>query len=313
MQPELAEANLLMAKTWMSAGQASQAAPYLERVAADHPDLRLSVAEIRAMQNDREGKQHKAQAARDELEKQLRQTPRDTKLRLQLARAYLLIEDFPKSMEVLREGLHGDDVKVVSVFLSEVLTAWSYQLGVDNGPGERRLELLTDALKHDPRNGAAIVQLLELGEKFPPLNAAVERELRNLHPDDLPPLALVALGNAAWKRGTTSVARARFEQAYLLDPSNPGSANNLAWALSHSSPLELERARQLCDDALRVAPLQKNLLDTRSDILLQLHAWQEAQADLSALARLYPEMPGVREKLEHLKTQLHGTTNDMGR
>ncbi len=304
LEPENAEANLLMAKLMLNLGQQPAAEPFLVAGASLHPELRLLSAEIGAGLGDREQQHREAAAARDHFQKQLAAAPVDVESRIGLAKASLLLEEYEKSVDLLRTGTTASDAPALREALSEALTAWSLALRNQQAEASRRYELLTEALRQNPGNGAAVVQLLELRTDSSNLREQVDQFVASLDVNLLPALAQVALGNVAWADEDYATARKRFEQAYVVAPDHPGVVNNLAWSLSHSSPLELQRAKDLCDEALRISPLQPNLLDTRSDVLMQLSKWREAQVDLDVLAQLYPGMPGLQDKIDAVRRHL---------
>ncbi len=304
LEPQNAEANLLMAKLMLNLGQQPAAEPFLIAGASLHPELRLLSAEIGAGLGDREQQRREAAAARDHFQKQLANAPEDVESRVGLSKAYLLLEEYEMGVALLRSWLTDGDAPALREALSETLTAQSLALGQQGSNASKRYELLTEALRHNPRNGAAVVQLLELRADSSRLREQVDRFVESLDVESLPALARVALGNVEWADEHHAAARTHFERAYTLAPDHPGVVNNLAWALSHSAPLELDRAQELCDEALRISPLHPNLLDTRSDILIQLSKWREAQVDLDALAQLYPGMPGLKDKLDAVRRHL---------
>ncbi|HEX3868828.1 MAG TPA: tetratricopeptide repeat protein [Pirellulales bacterium] len=302
--PDNSEASLLMAKVLLNLGQRAAAEPYLATGASSHPELSLLSAELDASLGDRDEQHRDAVAARDYYQKRLSLTPADVGARIGLAKAELLLGAYEKSVETLREGMTDRNDPSLEQTWSEALTAWSLSLSARSDDAPRRYEMLSEALSRDPRNGSAVVQLIELRSGSADLRAKVDRTLESLDFEKLPALAHVALGNAAWADNRHAAARRHYEQAYRQEPDHPGVANNFAWSLSHSEPRQLERAKVLCDDALRLAPFQQNLLDTRADILIQLGQWRAAHVDLDALARLYPGQPGVKEKLDAVARHL---------
>jgi Flp pilus assembly protein TadD len=81
-------------------------------------------------------------------------------------------------------------------------------------------------------------------------------------------------------------ALVHLERAHALQPNDPDTLNNLAWALAYQEEPDLERALTLCDQALKLRPRDHRIRETRGQILAKLGRHEDAIVDLeSALGR----------------------------
>ena len=81
------------------------------------------------------------------------------------------------------------------------------------------------------------------------------------HPDDL--LTLNYLADSLLEMGQVDGAVALYETSLARNPSQPAVINNLAWALRES---DLDRAYELAQRAVALAPSNENLQETLADI-----------------------------------------------
>ncbi len=88
------------------------------------------------------------------------------------------------------------------------------------------------------------------------------------------------LGLAAYQRRDYQAARDHFEQVLRQDPTFAGVANNLAWLLSQTDPVDLERALTMANRAVEADPSNAIFRETRGQILVQLQQWEQAVSDL---------------------------------
>jgi tetratricopeptide (TPR) repeat protein len=112
-----------------------------------------------------------------------------------------------------------------------------------------------------------------------------------LKPDNL--AARMALGMIDQQAGRTAEARAAYEEILRRAPDYVAALNNLAGLLAES-PAELDRARQLAEQARALAPDEAAIADTLGWILLQQGNATRAGALLLEAADKLPDSPTVR-------------------
>ena len=93
------------------------------------------------------------------------------------------------------------------------------------------------------------------------------------------PLAWLMLGNNAYALGEAGTAYNAFTQAASLDPEDPVIWNNLAYLyLDESCPAQATHA---IEQALRLAPDDANLLDSRAEIFAKAAGLRPADCRLN--------------------------------
>ena len=68
----------------------------------------------------------------------------------------------------------------------------------------------------------------------------------------------------------------------------PLVANNLAWVLAFSPPVDLPRALELANAAVNKVPNEPRFRGTRGQILARMEKWKEALPDLEEALKIFP-------------------------
>ncbi|WP_447977243.1 tetratricopeptide repeat protein [Candidatus Nitrospira bockiana] len=120
--------------------------------------------------------------------------------------------------------------------------------------------------------------------------------------------AWVALGNLSFSRNHFEEAIVHYRQAWLQEPGNPATANNLAMAYAMAGE-RLDEAEGLARTALRVeSPLRPYILDTLATIYLKRQRYGEAASLLDEAERITPAHDyRLKERLAQLRAQLAAT------
>ena len=121
------------------------------------------------------------------------------------------------------------------------------------------------------------------------------------------PLALdveITLGVQAFKVQEFKLARGHFERVVAMDASNAGAANNLAWLLTETEPVDLNRGLEIANRAVELAPDRPEYRDTRGQILTKLKRWQEAALDLEYAVNGLTETAQTHQSLANVYEQL---------
>jgi tetratricopeptide (TPR) repeat protein len=131
---------------------------------------------------------------------------------------------------------------------------------------------------------------------------AARPELRALFAElakspDLPPGLAEALGTAAALSGDLSQARKYLRMAIAADPGNAVSWNNLAYVLLQTPDPPLDEALDATNKALTLVPNDYRFRQTRGEVLVKLHRWQEAVDDLEFALNGAPDAPTIHQSL----------------
>lgn len=121
-------------------------------------------------------------------------------------------------------------------------------------------------------------------------SAHLQRVL-DLKPDNL--AARMSLGMIHQQAGRGAEARAAYEEILQRAPAYVPALNNLAGLLA-DSPDEIERARQLAEQARSLAPEEAAIADTLGWVLYQQGNFTRASALLHEAAAKLPDSPTVR-------------------
>ena len=168
------------------------------------------------------------------------------------------------------------------------------------------------------RSSPCSLKIVTSKSKIDPLerNAAAEHTLVSLAASGKgPPEVYNDLAEDAFGRGQLDQAREYWERAYEVEPWNapdrlePRHAvllNNLAWLISSTPPIELDRALVLANQALAMKPGDPAFRGTRGEVLAKLGREKEAIPDLKAAldAKPVPPSPTIQKLLDKLEAKL---------
>jgi tetratricopeptide (TPR) repeat protein len=316
---DTAGVHALLGDLYLAKGQLDEAELHLVKAAQTKPHVRLRLAYLFAQRGNKERARTEALLAINFFSTWASADLFAHQARLRWAEAAAFLEDFPRAVNILSEGLTGTGAPLYSRALAEVHAAWFDFLGRLPRPDHAaRLAVLERGLQHDAKNIALLNRLLDtvsirddrgtpqattatvglacpLAGSGPWLAASAGLAHRSINEEqtrallrrllaqgEAPAQAHFALGVDAWAHGQVSEARLHWERANQLAPDMPAIANNLAWLLSQSDPPDLPRALQLADMAVEKSPRETNFRDTRGHILMKMGRWKEALADLEA-------------------------------
>jgi predicted Zn-dependent protease len=304
--PENLDLNLLLAKVLLNTNQARDAERILAPIIARRPEFRLLLAQLYAARGAKKEARAAARVARDYFAGRVSANPHDAQNRLRWAESFALLDDYAAAANAIEQGLSLDDSPALHTALAEVYVAWS-DARLD-GPGRtaaERVGLIDRALAENPWNISAVRKLLLLA-KGPDAEAkpalALLAKLENA--DGMPAQMHFMFGTDYWNAGKSEQARRHFEAAYQLEPTAAANANNFAWALAHSEPLDLAGALKIINAALKSTPGQLNLLDTRGRILAKMDRWQDARLDFEQLAKTRSNDPAIHRTLAECYARL---------
>jgi tetratricopeptide (TPR) repeat protein len=232
----------------------------------------------------------------------LQAVPADTDARVLIVKCCELLKDFPTAIDVLDQtdvakATEANKVQLIR-WRADLYRQWLQGLEADErtAPEENRKALtpvrfavLQRALLITPDDPKLLVKLAEFSDPKSPEGAKARALLQDQLVKGINTgIAHLVLGLQAWRQGEKERAKAQFELAKQQLPNNSNILNNLAWALLHADPPQLENALEMADASLSFLPPNSpdirattiNFKHTRGSILVKMKRWKEAIIDL---------------------------------
>ncbi len=302
-QPHNLDAHALLGRVCLPTGQYSLAAEHLAEAVSEHPDLRLPLAKLYMVLGRKESASQQAETAKQYYAARVAEKSGGAEAPFQLAAVHLFLEEFELAEQLLENGLAQFDDDRFRFLLVSLRVIQFDRTPKNQLP--RRLELLQDALNHQPDNIDALKRLAAIAGEDAGTSATAQGIVENLLTQEGVPAANhFILGTMAAKSGDHAKAIDHLRQAHEANPAMDNAANNLAWCLAYGDPPRLDEALQLIEAVLKAAPGDPEFRDTRGQILLKLGRWQEAITDFEAVLRVFPDNLAIHQRLatayEHL-------------
>jgi tetratricopeptide (TPR) repeat protein len=270
-------ARYLQASLWSRQGRAPEAIQLLLEISREYPPANVLLASIQRQQGQGQDAAKRLQMALKYFEDRSQgdMTPQDY---LSWANALAESGAMDQAEKRLEEALelYADEnnfpVDAAKAFSQLAARVGAFQpaeylrlmkRAVELDAKDEYLLMLTYAVEK-PESSAGAIAFFQERAKAAPLSVDVE----------------TTLGVQAYQRKDYAASRAHFERVMQLDKKNAGAANNLAWLLSETEPVDLERAYLFANVAVQSAPDRAIYRDTRGQILTKLGRWQEAASDL---------------------------------
>jgi predicted Zn-dependent protease len=151
-----------------------------------------------------------------------------------------------------------------------------------------RFEILEQAVKLDPENPDIYNRMLRM-TKDKSIAEKVRKRLRELTESGKASwMGNLYLGIDAYQNQKTEAAREYWGKALKQSNGAPLVANNLAWLLAYTEPLDLPRALELASDAVDKSPNESRYRGTYGHILVKLGRYKEALPELEKAIAAYP-------------------------
>jgi tetratricopeptide (TPR) repeat protein len=272
--------NGLLSFLYQQVGKNAEAADILADLANTHPDAAFDLIRLYTRTNQPEKAKAEAKSASSLLEALVEKSPDEAGLRERLAEALLLLGENERAVTTLEAGRKFGNSPGMRSLLARAYVAWWDSANAGGpAPAYPKLELLRRAIDADPWNPLVFSRLGAINGDD--AKAARDMVTGLLSKGESPPAAIHwILGNEAWSRKESRLARSHMEQAYALAPGNPLVLNNFAWMLAFSEPADLPRAIRLGEEGVKIAPNALELRDTRGRIYAKAGDWAKAYADL---------------------------------
>lgn len=307
LQPENEDAHQTLGQLYTSLGQWENARKQLSTVVGARPEAALHLAlTYRGLGDDRAARTWAERAVKHFNSKLSQNATNDTSLRLKLADALVLMNDFDGAVNALEIGLKRSADPALRPALGRLCLAWANTLARER-PDQvaRRVEVIQRGLEVVPDNLDLLRELALLSGAQGEGVAAAREQVRALLADQKhAPLLQYCLGSVARQRGDLAQARTHFEAALAAVPDAPAPASQLAAVLAAGPDPDLARARQLIEGLLKRDPLNPAFRETRGQILLRQGKPAEALTDLEYALPLAAEKAPVHAALAQTYTQL---------
>lgn len=238
--------------------------------------------------------------------------PRDVQLLLAHAMVKLAAEDVTKARDLAKQALEiqPNSFQAVATLAEIAVRTGEFNLlrdiresiaqAVEQRPDSTRLQVsYAIALVIDGQHDVALTLAPEIIVMAADIlvgsgQAAVQEHAQNLYEhviNSTPQNAAAHFGLAtlAYGRGDMETAIDGYRRALEHEPSNIDILNNLAWTLAKAQSADknaLEEALRHASEAVRLAPQNANLRDTRGLILSKLGALQEARTEYEKCVEL---------------------------
>jgi tetratricopeptide (TPR) repeat protein len=282
------------------AGRLEEALDYFSKVAEIQPALYLSVAELQS----RLGKDDQAKLSRvrakDHFRWQLTDNPKNVNARINLVRAMLPDGEIKEAVASLREGLVLKDDRLLRIALADC-SVWKFDsLSVEDREGIIGLNLLNYAITNAPAHGPTLERIALVAAST--TNKDWEQMRERLHQclaeGNAPATCHLFLANGYFQQKEYDKARTHLELAHRLDSRMVLVLNNLAWLMAFVEPINLTRAEELIDQAVRLASTNNvaslEVRETRGQIKLKLKKYTEAISDLEFVLSSYNNRKKIR-------------------
>jgi len=300
--------RLFAAELALAIGDAQSAQFHLNQSEARHLIPRLNLARLFADQGDLTSAREIAVSVLSFCREQLKSSPEDVAIRLHATTAAEILSDFPQAIAILKQIPKPQRSEKIARTLSVLYVKhWDQQQA---RPDVKPLTATKDhpllaAFQETPWNSGVVDRMLRVARSGSP---AAQR-MRDFLQDQLargqaPAVGHLLLGTDAIATNDLARAIQHLELAFALAPHMPQISNNLAWALAHRQPPDLDRALDLVDEMLEQFPDLAELLDTRGTIYLKRQQWQHAATDFNRVLSVRPKNAKLHTSLAIAYRQL---------
>jgi len=293
------QAHAMLGQLMMEKNDTDGAIRHLEEAVKTNPELGVGLGILYAGAGKPSVARITHQRARDHFRGLVQADPKDVEPRLRWAHCEILLENPREAERILKEGLALDPDPRLSSGLAQVYVLQFDRLAAE-GPSKLipAIRFLEAAIEHAPNDPEVLRRLNQVRHADGPSREAARRMLSEIVARGKATATVhIMLGNIACTEGNLQGAANHYQLALRLQPKMMQALNNLAWTLAHADPPELDRALELADAALAVAPADPEALETRGQILAKLGRWKDCIVDLEKALPLLPKRPALHSTL----------------
>ncbi len=302
-----AESHALLGQLCLIRENRADAIAHFKRAVREKPACHLSLAVLYNEQNQRDKAVDSARKAAAYYAELSATEPENAQHRLRWAQSELLAANYTRAVEILEEALaRVDDPQPFHDLLVAACLAWLDEVR-QSSPNrlDKQLDILNIAYRYNPNHPDLLALIANLtmqnrDDADSPQVAGLRDALQlALATGTAPPLVHLIVGTRALEAGDTEDAVMHLELAYKLNPDSPSILNNLAWALAHRNPPELDRALPLAEAAIDLVD-HPSFHGTRAVILAAVGRSGDAIAELETILRRHPDPAWVHDRLAEL-------------
>ncbi|MGD9853793.1 MAG: tetratricopeptide repeat protein [Planctomycetaceae bacterium] len=276
-------AHYFFAQLFLRSNDLDNAIRHLEPVATQSSELKLQLATLYGMQGDRTRARSLAREAANLLEKEINNTQTaDVSTWVRLAASYLVLQEYPQAVSILKQAVTKFDDQECRKMLGRAYVHWSDEVFAKTPTDiARRLELLQDALQIAPDEPLALQRIVEIAGTDGPAADEAKSQLQSALAEGRATAVIhFTLGTMEAGKGNMEAALRHLNQAQAANPQTAVTLNNLAFVLSRQESPDLERALEVSNQAVRIAPNVASFRETRGQILTSLGRYADAITDL---------------------------------
>jgi tetratricopeptide (TPR) repeat protein len=291
-------AHMLLASYFYGIRAYKESLRHFSEVTERHPEYALTVATIYKQLGEGRNAQDYARRAATYFEEKLRQAPTSREFRINLAKAFILLEREQDASQLLIEGYNYSqrEDQELRVAAGDALIALFTRLSSQSKAPEvllQSLQVVKAAMDVAPESPTVIDAVIEIllrckDNKNSEVEVLKQALVKGVTPDSVHFIR----GTVALMNNDFETAKTHLELAAKYSENLPGILNNLAVAMTKMEDSDLESALAFSNAALEKMPDQPYLRDTRGQILVKLKRYKEAIGDLE-FALKAPELGGV--------------------
>ncbi len=270
----------------------NKAKRFFEAAVSEFPELWQTLGALEIAQGNNSAAITYFERSSDYLSSELRDAPKNDRIRVDYATVLLKLGRLEKARIVLEQGKLTNPDGPWLFLLASLAVNYHDLMAKEGKPISELLGYIDRALTYDPNHGGALNRLMGYAEATTNGNVELHTILaRVIAEAEQPALAHLAMGNLCWLEDHRDQALFHFERALELRSDMSPLLNNMAYLIAtDEKKRDLERALALVNTALADRPDDARFLDTRGTIHYLGEDWKSALTDLERA------VPGVRDK-----------------
>lgn len=313
--PDDTDALLLASQVAVAEGKSELAFEYMETAAKSKPELLLLLAQLYNQFQKKEMLNATLLRTESHFTPVLTKNARDEKARTVLVQVKSLLQKLPEAIALAEDGFR---LMPNSTLMRDLVVAVHLQ-AFDAVPPEEKatpkaLYSLERVLSIAPSNVAALEKIAaftirdsgpESSQQWEKLKAQLKEALAS--GNSFPSIHMI-LADGYLQHQEFDLARLHLEQAFSQNPRMVAVLNNLAWIESNREPQNLNRALELVQSAIEIAPQNDEVKETYGSILLKMGNYKETIRVMEPLMQRFPDRVSIWDALAESYAKLGDAT-----
>jgi hypothetical protein len=291
--------------------QTTEALRILRLYSEQFPELKLPYAQLAKQLNETEEFRLAIKAFRTQADAKVTAGQASNEDFIQLVQAAMLEENLDLALATAEQAWRSapQDPNFRRLFSNVLLAKYQSTNRLQGPASTTNAELLDTAFNIDPNNPAVmeeVAQAMAVGRDLSPeLKAALETSLADGGASSINHLIIA---NSQLVGGDPAAAIPHLRIALRKSPSSPVIMNNLAYAILLGAPENIEEARELVEQALRIpassAKILASIYDTQGELRMAQQDDIGAVESLEKAIKLDNSKVNTRRRLAELYTRL---------